>query len=299
MDPNISSFGTAADVRTPLRRTRLRRLIRGLVTFIVSAHIATGMPAAAASGDPSEAEVVWDSAATTEELVADALEEEGLELINLEATADEIVVENAVSDGGVESELTLQVGSDVASMVISDPDAPGEGSHEFELTIHELTEELVSFTITDPATGETANYRSDEGVPAFAIVIPIGIAISGAVLSALAKTAAVIVVAGATYVIAKEFHGRRHTYSHYRAVRRDGHLYMGSGMSRSTATAWGKAGNDVWSVSGNQAKELAKAVNPTGQPAGPEIDADRRGKYWHYHPRNRTPHMHSFYGVAQ
>jgi hypothetical protein len=27
--------------------------------------------------------------------------------------------------------------------------------------------------------------------------------------------------------------------------------------------------------------------------------ADRRGKYWHYHPRNRTPHMHSFYGVAQ
>ncbi len=27
--------------------------------------------------------------------------------------------------------------------------------------------------------------------------------------------------------------------------------------------------------------------------------SDRRGKYWHYHPRNRTPHMHSFYGVAQ
>ena len=70
-------------------------------------------------------------------------------------------------------------------------------------------------------------------------------------------------------------------------------------MSRSTATAWGKGGNDVWSVSGNQAKELAKAVNPTGQPVGPEIDADRRGKCWHYHLLNRTPHMHSFYGVAE
>ncbi len=70
-------------------------------------------------------------------------------------------------------------------------------------------------------------------------------------------------------------------------------------MSRSTATAWGKRGNDVWSVSQNQAKELAGAVNPTGQPVGPEIDAESQGKFWHYHPRNRTPGMHSFYGVAQ
>lgn len=70
-------------------------------------------------------------------------------------------------------------------------------------------------------------------------------------------------------------------------------------MSRSTATAWGKRGNDTGSVSGNQAKESAKAVNPTGQPVGPEIDADSRGKYWHYHPSNRMPHMHSFYGVAE
>lgn len=300
MNPNVSSLETTGRVRTPLRGTRRRRLIRVLAVFVVGALVTTGMPAAAASGDPSEAEAAQDNAeATAEELVADAVEEEGLELIDVEVTADEIAVKTAVPDEGVESELTLEAGSDVASMELSDPDAPGAGSYEFELTIHELTEELVSFTITDPATGETADYRSDEGVPAFAFAIPIGIAIGGAVLSALAKTAAVIVVAGATYVIAKEFHERRHSYSHYRAVRHDGHLYIGDGMSRSTATVWGKRGNDVWSVSQNQAKELAKAVNPTGQPVGPEIDAESQGKFWHYHPRNRTPGMHSFYGVAQ
>jgi hypothetical protein len=30
-----------------------------------------------------------------------------------------------------------------------------------------------------------------------------------------------------------------------------------------------------------------------------EIDANRQGKFRHYHPRNRTPGVRSFYGVAQ
>ena len=59
-----------------------------------------------------------------------------------------------------------------------------------------------------------------------------------------------------------------------------------------------KQSQDEWSVSKTQAKAVAKGANPHGTPFH-EIDKDKKGKYYHWHPYRKKPNMHSFYGKAQ
>ncbi len=61
-----------------------------------------------------------------------------------------------------------------------------------------------------------------------------------------------------------------------------------------------KSRQDVWSKSKELARQVAAGANKSGKPIH-EIDRFRgepkKGYYWHWHPANRTPKSHSFYGI--
>lgn len=75
---------------------------------------------------------------------------------------------------------------------------------------------------------------------------------------------------------------------------------MGNPLTRHAAITRARAGQDVWSTSSSNARDVAFAVkNKTA--VGPERSGGRQpGYHWHYHPNGRTvtngksPHL--FYG---
>lgn len=235
-----------------------------------------------------------------------ALLEENLLLEDLRVDEDgRVVLEVAVdheSSAGTVSELVIDFDEASAEIEVSG-EFDGEPVEDaLDVRIGEFSPELVVFDSTD-ADGEQFGYRSDTVYPSFVPAIPIGVAIGAAAFKALAATTAVVVVAGATYVAAgeaiKAIRKKKPKYSHFRAVISGKGLYIGNGMTRAAAVTWGKRGKDVWSTSRSGAKTVAGQVNPSCGPVGPEIDKNKKGKYYHFHPCKRTPKMHSFYGTAQ
>lgn len=160
-------------------------------------------------------------------------------------------------------------------------------------------------TITNLTNTQTKNstvVKTDSVHNNFAPAIPIVVA-SGVEIILSVTAAYFIVVEGQRMVaaaksIASIMKSPKRKYNHYRAVLKNYKLYLGSGLSRANAIKRAKSKKDVWSVSKNQAREVAKGANKNGLPIH-EIDKKREGKYFHYHPFQRTPKMHSFYGVAQ
>lgn len=177
---------------------------------------------------------------------------------------------------------------------------------EYEITITHLESDRIAFTYVDSETGDVHTYDSTKVTASIAPAIPLGIAISASLFSALAKTAAVIIVGGAAYLVASEAipkvnkNKKKKQYNHFAAVisKSNKKLYIGKGLSRSAAIKRAKSSKDVWSVSKNQAKAVAQGANKNGKPIH-EIDKNKKGKYYHWHPYKRTPKMHSFYGKAQ
>ncbi|GAE95353.1 hypothetical protein JCM21714_4579 [Gracilibacillus boraciitolerans JCM 21714] len=153
-------------------------------------------------------------------------------------------------------------------------------------------------TIEDVETGEEFSFDSEEGVASFVFLIPLGIVMTPAVLTALFHTGAMIIVGGAAYVVATHAN-RSKNYSHFAAVVKSGSVYHGGGLSKTKAVARIKSGKDTWSVSSNQAKGVAASANPSGQPIN-EVDKlngkPKKGYYYHWHPYKRTPKAHAFYG---
>lgn len=139
----------------------------------------------------------------------------------------------------------------------------------------------------DVVSGEVFEYNSNNISPQIAIAIPIGGWITKTALEALAASA-IVIISGATFVtgstaVSKINNQKKRKYSHYSAIRSNNKLFIGNGLSRSSAISRAKSGKDVWSVSKNQAKEVAKGANRNGPPYH-EIDKNRRGKYYHWHP---------------
>lgn len=156
---------------------------------------------------------------------------------------------------------------------------------------------LTNTQTKDSTIVQTASVHNNVA-PAIPILVASGVEI---ILSVTA--AYFIVVEGQRMVaaaksIASIMKSPKRKYNHYRAVLKDYKLYLGSGLSRTNAIKRAKSKKDVWSVSKNQAKEVARGANKNGLPIH-EIDQNRKGKYFHYHPYKRTPKMHSFYGKAQ
>lgn len=156
--------------------------------------------------------------------------------------------------------------------------------------------------LTNTQTKDSTVIQTDSVHNNIAPAIPILVA-SGVEIILSVTAAYFIVVEGQRMVaaaksIASIMKSPKRKYNHYRAVLKDYKLYIGSGLSRTNAIKRAKSKKDVWSVSKNQAKEVARGANKNGLPIH-EIDKKSKGKYFHYHPYKRTPKMHSFYGTAQ
>lgn len=144
-----------------------------------------------------------------------------------------------------------------------------------------------------------------KAIPLVAAVSAIA-ALVNIAMQVLLLTLTVILVAGVLYLVATEAIPRimeerkrnKKTPTHFAAYRAHGNLYIGDGLSLNEAVARGRAGGDTWSASGRtSAYGIARRVKK-GKPVGPERDENKPHYYCHYHPKNRHPPMHAFYGTT-
>lgn len=162
-------------------------------------------------------------------------------------------------------------------------------------------DETIAFEFTNVETGETYLQESQEGLTAsFAPAIPIGISIGSALISHLIAAGTAITIGGATMVLFTKAK-RSKQFEHFKATISNGKLYIGGGVNYTSAVNWSKKGKgyDTWSTSKSAAKKVATGVRNGLKPVGPEIDSNRSGKFYHYHPYGRSPSVHAFYGTAQ
>ncbi|MCD8503087.1 MAG: SAR2788 family putative toxin [Bacillaceae bacterium] len=238
------------------------------------------------------------------EQMNESLLEENIIVTDLDITTDLIVIESVVETTDsylVETIIEIEPGENSFDLTVIETDDDGnETKTVYLVIIDELDEENIKASFTNSATGESFYYDSEEGIASLAFVIPIGIVMSKAALTALFHTGAMIIVGGSAYVVATQAK-RSDKYNHFAAVRKNNDLYIGKGLSESAAVRRLKSSKDTWSVSSNQAKRIAGLANPNGQPLR-EVDRlngqPRPGRYWHWHPHNRTPKAHAFYGTA-
>lgn len=240
-----------------------------------------------------------------EEVIIKQLEEtlsdENISVDKLEFSNENILLESSVqSANGKNVQVVLNVvpGSDHLDLITYEFDDSGEEiKKEYEVKVDQFEGNEFEATFEDIDTGEIFNYDSEEGVASLAFLIPIGIAMSPAILTALFHTGAMIIVGGAAYVVSTQAK-RSDKYSHFAAILQ-GSVYIGKGLSKSEAITRLKSGKDTWSVSKNQAKTVAAGANPNGLPIN-EVDQyngkPKKGYYYHWHPYKRTPKVHAFYG---
>ena len=79
------------------------------------------------------------------------------------------------------------------------------------------------------------------------------------------------------------------SYQYFRAMIHNRKLVISSGMKLGAAITWGRGGRDTWSRTQAGALAIAKGVKNCQTAVGPERDSGGRGKFLHYHPRNRSP----------
>ncbi|MEK5132760.1 SAR2788 family putative toxin [Bacillus sp. FSL W8-0645] len=241
------------------------------------------------------------------EMLEDRLSEENISVDNFEVSSDELVLDTSMNDAEgnkVEATLSVEPGADSFNLTTREFNEVGEEiSKEYEIKVNQFKDDEFEATFEDVETEEVFTYNSEEGTASFAFLIPVGIAISPAVMAALFHTGAVIVVAGTGYVIATQANKHRSKnkkkYNHFQAVIKKGGVYVGKGLSKSQAIARMKSKKDIWSISYNQAKGVAAGANRNGKPIH-EVDLNKgkpkKGYYYHWHPYKRTPKAHSFYG---
>lgn len=184
--------------------------------------------------------------------------EDDIVTIEAETTDEEI--------GLVQARFEIETGADHFSVFITEDNV--EKEYKVELTA--LSSDVVKGNFTDVETGETYDLDSTEGQASFVFLIPVGIVMTEAALTALYATGAMIIVGGAAYVGANKAKKSK-KYNHFKATVKGGSVYIGAGLSRSKAVAWFKKGKDLYSVSSNQAKAVAAATNNSGKPYN-EVD---------------------------
>lgn len=286
-----------------------KKLISGLVS---GALILTSFSAAPTAFAEQDSVVPTSAHAATledsEKVVDRGLATEGFNVsdVNIDPTEIEIAAESSDPRESFAFDLNLDPGTARGIYTVSDEINGEETTTQFVVDIDTSTQERTVFTLTDVATGET--HHHDSAVPgesvAFAIPVAFAAISLGTALYYLAIGAAIVVAgvllleaAKAVDRIIKENNRRSASKkrSYYTAVRSGSKVYINpNGLTRSQALSRGRTGGDVWSLSRTLAKGLAKDLNPSRIPIGPEKHGS--GYLWHFHPGNRTPNMHSFYG---
>lgn len=280
----------------------MRALAVALSVAVVTAVVVPAPSYAESVPRPPVDEVVTgpDLATLDVETLEEELEDDALALsgVDVTSTAIEVGVTATLASGAeLDTSAALDVRDSTFELAFnSDGAAVADGT--LTLQVLELDETSVVVEFQDPGTGETVRYEDGTGELA-AIPLVIGIPIGISLLKALFAATAVVVVAGVTYVVATEaikaIQSRGSSYQHFAALRRSSGLFIGNGMSLNSAIQRGRVGSDTWSRSSSGARAVAYGVN-NRTPVGPEIDASGSNKHWHYHPSNRRPAMHAFYG---
>jgi hypothetical protein len=272
-----------------------------LTVAALGLSLLAGPPARAAT-DTSESPPPADTARLDEAALEDSLADDDIELQDVVVGVGELRVTTAseLGDGSeVVASMTVAIDTGAVRMEFDSESAMLDG-REYELDVDELNPRSTELTVTDAATGAEVAIADDEGEFA-ALPLVLGIPLAISVLEALLAATAVVVVAGITYVAAAEAIKaikRGSSYRHFRALRRSNGLFIGNGMTLTSAIHWGRLARDTWSTSPAGARAVARGVK-NANPTGPEIDAGGKNRFWHFHPSKRRPAMHAFYGTAR
>lgn len=246
-----------------------------------------------------------------------AIEEKFVELLKEE----NVTVKEINFDEQVTTEVELEnVDGDLASLKLSiEP-----GAESFPVTVTEFNGDVIDYEVhfsveenyglleNDEMSEEEYEllYMDEDGEVVFEsdseeaqasflpLAVPIGLALTPAVMNALAQAGGIIIVSGVAHVIETKVKKHRN-YSYFQATLSGGGLYVGKGISKGDAVTRLKRGNDIWATTKSNAKSAASGANLSGKPIH-EVDkydgAPKKGRYYHYHPFNRTPKCHAFYG---
>ncbi|MCI9889821.1 hypothetical protein JT358_15405 [Micrococcales bacterium 31B] len=243
------------------------------------------------------------------EIVEQGLAEEGLDVeqVAVDAGGIEIAAETTDPEGNFAFDLALEPGQPHGVVTFTDTVAGETVTESYEIEILESQVERSVFVLTNPETGEKYTYDSAAASTSIVFVIPVAFAaISISTAFYYLAVGAAIVIAGALALEAAKAvssiiaeNNRRPSSqkrSYYPAVRSGSKVFISpNGLSSAQAQTRGRAGLDVWAISRESAKSLAKTLNPSGTPIGAEKHG--AGYLWHFHPAAHRPNMHSFYGL--
>ncbi|AGY83050.1 hypothetical protein [Carnobacterium inhibens] len=250
-----------------------------------------------------------------EEAFSEELAEENLELVDSELAIDEsgeeLYILTVETETGDSIDLKLNMDSnDITVEALSDVTGEIENysislPEDAEITGEDTyTEELEDITVENEITGDVYEYEDLEGEFSGALAIPSAIPIVWSALVSLYNSGLAIVAAGATFIVAghaiSKIMNNKNKKNHYLATIVKGKLYIGKGVSDSAAVTQLRSGKSTWSISSNQAKNIASKL-AKGSPIK-EVDKDtkgnpKKGYYWHWHSSTRNPKgHHAFYG---
>ncbi|TFC79419.1 hypothetical protein E3O45_03855 [Cryobacterium sp. TMS1-20-1] len=277
----------------------MKKIAIGVVAALLLSGFAYSPAFAETSSAPVEAS---GSGMVDEEKLESAFNDAGLTLEDVDASLTKISVETTSDLGSGEPVTALTTLSfEDSSALFSLGSIDTDYNANYSIQIQELNDEATSFTMTDLATGETESYADDVGYAAFVPVLVLGIPIALEILKTLLVASAVVIVAGVTWIAATNaidaLNKKGSSYQHFRAMILNGKLVLANGMSLSAAITWGRGGKDTWSRSEAGALAVAKGIKNGLAVVGPERDSGGRGKFAHFHPSNRTPAMHAFFGL--
>lgn len=286
-----------------------KQLISGLVSAALVVTTLSAAPSAIADEGPvappsSHSATLQDSERTVDQ----GLATEGFQATDVTIDPTEIEITAEAADPSESFTFDLDIDPETARglYTVSDVIDGRPVTTQYTVDIETSTQERSVFSLTDVATGET--YTHDSAVPGESVAFVIPVAFAAVSLSTalyyLAIGAAIVIggvlaleAVKAVDRIIQENNRRssNNKRNYYTAVRSGSKVYISpNGLTKSQALNRGRAGSDVWSLSRKLAKGLAKDLNPSKTPIGPEKHGS--GYLWHFHPGNRSPHMHSFYG---
>ncbi|ODG91495.1 hypothetical protein BED47_07525 [Gottfriedia luciferensis] len=250
------------------------------------------------------AEVEEATINTIQENLQQTLKDENIIVEDLDITSSNLSLSTSLKDAtGDVNKVEVEIVPGKSYITVNSEEVTELGKKEskkykIDLAHMQLNENSFKGIFTDVDTKQKFSYDTELGTASLIFLIPIGIVMTPAILTALFHTGAMIIVGGAAYVIATQAKKDK-KYSHFSATVKSGGVYIGKGLSKSEAVTRLKSNKDTWSISKNQAKGVAASANPTGQPLH-EVDKlngkPKKGYYYHYHPAMRTPKSHAFYG---
>jgi len=314
-------------------------LVKKHVTVVTALALllTTFMPAMA---NASEADPLGE----LEDLLVAELVDENIEVENVEITGDEVIIEVAVEDaegGEIQTALEFSPGASYMSLFVEVYN--DEGVLEYTEFIIDLTyvgdndgtsDEPLELMFEHVETGETFEYNAEYGVLSsldlfgliggviggvVGIVVGVGTAIVDTLLTAgmIIIDAGIafvsVIVAGAELVLMTILPPwgimgmDDEVFFHFKAVRHNGDVFLGAGLSEAEAAARLRSRQDTWSVSREHAQSAAaqasgtllfgRRANPFGPSNGANTGRQRNLYYDHFQPNPRPiSGGHSFFG---